>query len=334
MKVEDVTSALEIAKEVISKEGLALLSLSEKLGPGFAEAVEGILKTKGRVIVSGVGKSGIAANKIAATFTSTGTPSFFIHPVEAVHGDLGLVTSEDTVLFVSKSGESDELCELLPVVKRLGPLIICITESRKSSLGRACNIVIETGRVEEACPFDLVPTTSTTAALALGDALAIALLRKRGLKKEDFAFFHPGGAIGRIMRLRVGDIMRKGDEVPIVTEDETMKGAILEIMKKRLGVTTVVDREGKLTGIVTDGDIKRILVQNEDIMKLRVGDVKTVGPRTIGEDELVATAVRLMEDNAPGPITSLVVVDEHMVPVGLLHMHDCLKARQAPRFSR
>jgi arabinose-5-phosphate isomerase len=323
------SSALEVAREVLKTEGEAVLSLAGRLGPEFADAVEKIRSCRGRVVMTGVGKSGIIAEKIASTLTSTGTPAFFIHPGDAAHGDLGIVGTDDVVIFVSKSGEAAELVHLLPALKRLGVVLIVITARRDSPLAGASDCVIDTGAMTEACPFDLVPTTSTTCALAVGDAMAIALLKIKGFTREDFAFVHPGGVLGRMLNLSVGDVMHTGDAMPRVGEDVSMKDAILEIMNKRLGMTTVVDARGRLAGVITDGDIKRILIMSPDIFKVRVGDVMTRNPRSIRKDELVAAAVKKMEENRPSPITSLVVVNPEGEPEGVIHLHDCLRARES-----
>ena len=319
-------SALEVALQVLRAEGEAVLAMAGRLGPEFADAVEKIHTCRGRVVMTGVGKSGIIAEKIASTLTSTGTPAFFIHPGDAAHGDLGIVGTDDVVIFVSKSGEAAELVHLLPALKRLGVVLITITARADSPLSKASDCVIDTGAVTEACPFDLVPTTSTTCALAVGDAMAIALLKLKGFTREDFAFVHPGGVLGRMLNLGVQDVMHAGDAMPRVGEDVSMKDAVLEIMNKRLGMTTVVDARGKLSGVVTDGDFKRILLKSPDIFKVRVGDVMTRNPRTIRRDELVAAAVKKMEENKPSPITSLVVVNSDGEPEGVIHLHDCLRA--------
>jgi len=319
-------STIETARHVLRAEGEAVLSLAERLGAHFEKAVETILSCKGRVIVTGVGKSGIVASKIAATLTSTGTPSVFIHPGDAAHGDIGIVGTNDVVVFVSKSGETAELAQLLPVLKRLGVPLISITARKDSPVALASDSVIETGVISEACPFDLVPTTSTTCALAVGDALAVTLLKKKGFTREDFAFVHPGGVLGQMLNLRVEDVMHTGDELPVVSEDVSMKDAILEIMDKRLGVTTVVDSQGKLSGIVADGDIKRILLKSSDIFSVKVGDVMSRNPRTVDREELIASAVKKMEENRPSPITCLVIVRPSGEPQGIIHLHDCLRA--------
>ncbi len=319
-------SGVEIARGVLKTEGEAILSLAERLGADFEGAVNRIFACKGRVIVTGAGKSGIVASKIAATLTSTGTPSVFIHPGDAAHGDIGIVDTNDVVLFVSKSGETAELAQLLPVLKRLGVPLISITAQRESPVARASDFVVETGAVSEACPFDLVPTTSTTCALAIGDALAVTLLRRKGFTREDFAFVHPGGVLGQMLNLRVEDVMHTGDELPVVSQDVSMKDAIVEIMDKRLGVTAVVDSQGKLSGIVTDGDIKRILLKSSDIFNVKVGEVMSREPRTVGREELIAGAVKKMEENKPSPITCLVITAPSGEPEGIIHLHDCLRA--------
>lgn len=322
-----LTSALEIAKKVLRTEGEAILSLAETIGSEFEQAVERIFASRGRVIVTGVGKSGLIASKIAATLTSTGTPAFFIHPGDAAHGDIGVVEKSDVVIFVSKSGETSELLQLLPVLKRLGVTLISITAARNSPIARASDCVLDTGAISEACPFDLVPTTSTTCALVVGDALAIALLKLKGFTREDFAFVHPGGVLGQMLNLKVEDVMHSGNELPEVRENVSMKDAIVEIMNKRLGMTSVVNEQGKLAGIVTDGDIKRILIKSPDIFRLKVGDVMSRNPRTIARTELVAAAVKKMEENLPSPITCLMVVSSSGKPEGVIHLHDCLRAR-------
>ncbi len=321
-------SAMEVAKQVVEAEGRAVLSLAGRLGPDFGEVVDRVYSCKGRVVVTGVGKSGIVAEKIASTLTSTGTPAFYIHPGDAAHGDIGIVGKSDIVIFVSKSGETAELIQLLPVLKRLGATLVTITARKESPLARASECTIDTGALTEACPFDLVPTSSTTCALVVGDALAIALLKIKGFTREDFAFVHPGGLLGHMLNLRVEDVMHAGDGLPRVGEGVSMKDAIVEIMDKRLGMTTVIDADGRLAGIITDGDIKRILIRAPDIFRVKVRDVMTRNPRTVRRDELVATAVKKMEENKPSPITSLVVVGPSGKPEGVVHLHDCLRARE------
>lgn len=317
---------IETAREVFEIEREALRGLSERVGEAFAEAVMQILALRGSLIVCGVGKSGIVARKIAATFASTGTPAVFLHPAEAAHGDIGAVGERDIVLAVSKSGEGEELALIMPVIRSLGVPIICITGNTRSSLAKASNIVLDAGVEREACPMDIVPTASTTAALAMGDALAVAVLKEKDLDHRRFAHFHPGGALGRRLLLRVIDVMHTGDELPAVGVDRSMQDAIYEIANKRLGMTTVVDGEGKLAGVLTDGDLKRILLRRHDILTANVTEVMTRTPRTIASDELVATALEQMETGGPSPITSLIIVDGDGRPEGVIHIHDCLKA--------
>lgn len=323
--------ALETARAVIRIEAEGIARLEERLGDEFGRAVETMVtcvEAGGKIIVTGVGKSGIIAKKIAATMNSTGTTAFFMHPVEAVHGDLGMVNSGDVVVAISKSGKSDELAALLPTFKRLGTGIVALTGDMGSDLARESAVALDVSVDKEACPFDLVPTASTSCALAMGDALAVAIFVRRGLKAEHFAFHHPGGSLGKRLLLTVGDIMHVGDEIPLVGENATMREALIEIIEKRLGVTGVTDGDGKLVGIVTDGDIKRILMGHPDVRDIRdieVGTVMTRNPRTIGAEELVAKAIQTMEADAGRLITSLMIVDPDGRPTGIVHMHDCLR---------
>lgn len=313
-------------KAVLQVEGDAVRALADRLGGSFAQAVRTIVSSRGTLVVSGVGKSGIVARKIAATFASTGTQAVFLHPADAAHGDIGIVGPEDVVIVVSKSGEGDELLRILPVLRALGVSVIAITGAPGSTLGRQAHVVLDAGVEREACPLDFVPTASTTAALSLGDALAVAVLEEKRIDHDTFAFCHPGGALGRRLLLRVRDVMHAGDDLPLVTDDALMKDAICEIVNKRLGLVTVADREGMLVGIITDGDLKRILMRRADILDARVREVMTRNPKTIGGDELVATALERMETVAATPITSLVVLSGDGRPEGVIHIHDCLKA--------
>jgi arabinose-5-phosphate isomerase len=322
----DPARVAEWGREVLEAEGAAILDLKERIGKDFERAVQLLLEVQGQVLTSGVGKSGLVAKKIAATLTSTGTPANFVHPVDAIHGDLGIVSERDGAILLSKSGETPELLGLLPAFRRRGVSIITITCHPDSSLGRGSDCVLDLGRLREACPEDLVPTTTTTAALALGDALAIVLLRMKGFTREDFAFLHPGGVLGRIAMLRVSELMHHGPALPSVGEDATLHEALLEILNKRLGMTTVVDRKGTLRGVLTDGDLKRILLQGAADLGQPVSKVMSRAPRVIEEDALIAQAVRRMEENEGGAITSLVVVDERGAPRGVIHLHDCLGA--------
>lgn len=317
---------LAVARDVLTRESDALRTVAERLDSSFVRAVELLEAASGRIIVCGVGKSGLVGAKIAATLTSTGTPAFFLHPTDALHGDLGIVSGQDVLLAISKSGRSAELLHLLPYVQRRGTPVIAIVESAKTPLAESAAVVIELGKIEEACSLDLVPTSSTTAAMAVGDALAVALFRRRGLTPEDFAFIHPGGLIGRQVARQVRDLMHGGDRLPRIAESATLRDALLEIVDKGLGVTTVVDGAGKLLGILTDGDLKRILLgpHGDGALKEPVARFMSSAPRVIAPDALVAAAVRLMEERRPGAVTSLVVVEADR-PVGIIHLHDCLR---------
>lgn len=314
-----------IAREVLAREAETLTRVAGRLGDSFRLAVETLESASGRVIVTGVGKSGLIGGKIAATLTSIGSPAFFLHPTEALHGDLGIVGPGDSVLAISRSGRSAELLELLPFLRRLGARIVALVQTADSPLGRVADVVVELGPVEEACSLDLVPTSSTTAALAVGDALAVALLRRRGLTAEDFAVVHPGGVIGRTASRRVADLMRSGDTMPSVPETATLRIALAEIVDKGLGITVLVDPAGELAGVLTDGDLKRILLgpDGDGVLAQPVSRFMHRTPRTITVDAPIAAAVREMETRRPGAVTSLVVV-EGSRPVGVLHLHDCL----------
>ena len=294
---------IDIARAVFRDEIEGLKEVQAHLDASFHRAVDAIYKCRGRLIISGVGKSGLIAKKIAATLTSTGTPSFYLHPVDAVHGDLGLVSSEDVVLIISKSGASDELRQLLPALGRLNVTIIAMTGSGSSYLAEHSDIVLDTHVKREACALDLAPTTSTTASLVLGDALANALVKRRGFQKEDFARFHPSGILGKKLTLRVQELMRTGDDVPIVDLNTGLKEALIEITAKRVGCVGVVDEDNKLCGIITDGDLKRILVREPNALDLAVSAVMTRNPKTIGATVLAADALSAMEINPSGPIT-------------------------------
>ncbi len=314
------------ARRVLEIECEAVRGLSGRVGESFAAAVRAILESPGTVVMLGVGKSGIIARKIAATLASTGTQATFLHPADAAHGDVGMVSGGDVVIAVSKSGEGSELLRIMPVLRDLGVTIVAITGNPESSLATRADIVLDAGVEREACPMDLVPTASTTAALALGDALAVVVLQEKRVDREVLAAFHPGGALGRRLRLKVRDVMHTGDGLPVVPEGARMKDAIVEIANKRLGVTTVADEAGRLVGIITDGDLKRIIMAEHDILEVRVDEVMTRNPRTIGRDELVAAALEKMEAMPPSPITSLIIVDADGRPEGVIHIHDCLKA--------
>lgn len=319
--------ALDIAREVVRIEAAAVASLEAKLGAEFEHAVELLAGCLGKVIVSGVGKSGLIGRKIAATLTSTGTPAVFLHPGDAMHGDAGLFASGDVALFLSKSGATEELLALLPYLERLGlPLVVVVTQPG-SPLARRANAALTLGPVAEACPHDLTPTTSVTLTQVVGDCIAIALMARRGFAAEDFRFLHPGGVIGHSAARRVGELMHAGEGLPRVGLATPLREVMLEIMNKRLGITTVVDDSGTLAGVITDGDFKRMLLKHADPWGLTAADLLSPRPSTIGADALVASAVRLMEERPEGPITALVAIDEARRPIGVLHLHDCLRSR-------
>jgi arabinose-5-phosphate isomerase len=317
---------IEIAKTVFRDEIEGLEQVGTTIDESFHNAVEAIYRCRGKLIIFGVGKSGLIAKKIAATLTSTGTPSFYLHPVEAAHGDLGLVSRDDVVVFLSKSGMSDELRPLLPSLRRLGVTIIAMTGNPKSLLTEHSDIVLNTQVDREACALDLAPTTSTTVALVMGDALASALMKRRGFRPEDFARFHPSGILGKRLTLRVKELMRTEDAVPLVTSGTALKDALFEMMNKAVGCVGVIDGDGVLCGIITDGDLKRILVRKPDAMNAPVEAVMTRNPKTIGPEVLVSTALNRMEMNASGPLTMYFITDEDGRPTGILHIHDILKA--------
>ncbi len=314
---------IEKAKEVIRKEAEAILNLEKKINSEFQKAVEIILKCRGRVIVTGIGKSGIIGKKIAATLNSTGTAALFLHPVEGLHGDLGLVRRDDVVIAITKSGETEELQQLFPLFKRLGVPIISLTGSPGSQTAEKSDVVIDVSVDEEACPNNLVPTSSTTAALVMGDALAIALLEERHFSTEDFALLHPGGYLGKRLLLKVKDVMHTGASIPMVSEDANMKEVILEMTSKRFGATTVVNDKKELVGIFTDGDLRRLVERTEEIFKLKAREVMIRNPKTIEEEALAAKALNRMEFFN---ITCLIVPNGNKEPVGILHLHDLLKA--------
>jgi arabinose-5-phosphate isomerase len=317
------SSIIEKGKEVIRIEAAAVAALEERINGNFAKAVDLIFQSNGRVVVTGMGKSGIIGRKISATLSSTGTPSVFMHPSDAIHGDLGMVTQDDVVICISKSGDTDEVQQLLPRFKQLGVKIISLIGNESSSIGKQSDVVLDVSVKEEACPHDLAPTSSTTATLAMGDALAITLLQLRKFTKEDFAFFHPGGNLGKQLLLKVEAMMITGKEIPMVNEHVSLSQAIVEISSKRLGATCVVNDDGIMQGILTDGDLRRLLQRTSDIANLTAGEVMTKNPKVIQKDILAARALAIMESFK---ITQLVVVDNQRRPVGMLHLHDLVEA--------
>ena len=319
---------LKRAADVLRIEADGIISIIERLDDSFLRAIELLAGCSGKVVVTGMGKSGLICRKIAATLASTGTPSFFLHSGDAVHGDLGMVMKGDVVLAVSNSGETDEILKLLPHCRFLGLKLIVMTGNADSTLAKAADVVVNVGVKEEACPLGLAPTASTTAALAMGDALAVVLLEHKGFKEEDFAVRHPGGILGRRLLLRVEDLMHRGSELPIVRFDTAIKEALFEITDKRLGVTGVVDKQGNLVGIITDGDLRRGLqTHGTEIFSKSAQQVMTLAPRTIAKDALASEALARMEQNTPRPITSLFVLDfQSKTPIGVIHLHDIFKA--------
>lgn len=316
--------ALDLAREVLNTEAAAVLVLASRLDDSFLHALDVILRCEGRVIVSGMGKSGHIARKIAATLSSTGTPAYFVHPAEASHGDLGMITNTDVIIALSYSGESQELMAIVPAIKRQGAKLISITGAPASSLATAADVHLNASVDKEACPMGLAPTASTTAALALGDALAVALLDAKGFGKEDFARSHPGGSLGRRLLTHVRDIMRSGERLPMVGENAMLSDAIMEISRKGLGMTAIVDAGQRVLGIYTDGDLRRTLEKKLDFSSTPVRDVMSANPRCIAPDNLAAEAVQVMEEHN---ISQMLVVDERHRLVGALNMHDLLHAK-------
>ena len=314
------TPSLELARKVLRIEAAAILGLVDRLGDDFERALQLLFECRGRVIVTGMGKSGIICRKMAATLSSTGTSAFFLHPAEAIHGDLGAIREDDVVVALSHSGETEELVRLLESIRRIGARVISITGSPRSTLGKAADVTLDCGIAEEACPMNLVPTASTTAALALGDALAMTLLVRKGFREEQFASFHPGGKLGRKL-MTVEGVMVKGDAAPRVRLTAVMPDVIHEMSSKRLGMTCVVDSDGRLEGVFTDGDLRRLMVARPPnaVMALTAGEAMTPRPQTIRRDLLAVEALRVMETHK---ITSVVVVDERRGVEGVVHLHD------------
>jgi arabinose-5-phosphate isomerase len=315
------------AKKVLTIEAKAVAALVDRIDDRFVKAVNLVLKCRGRVVVTGMGKSGLIGKKIAATLASTGTPALFLHPAEGIHGDLGMVTRGDTVIALSNSGETEEIERMLPSLKRLGIKIIAFTGNPESTLAKNSDVVIDVGVEEEACPLGLAPTASTTATLAMGDALAVVLLEQRGFKEEDFACFHPGGALGKKLLLRVRDLMHTGDAIPLVSEETVIKDAIYEISSKKMGITAVLNAEGRLVGVISDGDLRRWMEKTEksgeNLLTKKAKDIMTRKPKVSNKDSLAAEAVAVMEKNS---ITCLIVSDNDARPEGVIHLHDLLKA--------
>jgi arabinose-5-phosphate isomerase len=320
-----VSRLIQQAREVLQIEAQGVLDLIERIGPEFEQAVEMILNSKGRVIFTGIGKSGIVGRKIMATLNSTGTPSLFLHPVEAVHGDLGVVTADDIVIAISNSGYTKELVNILPILKNLGVKLIAFCGDPESPLAKESHLFINVGVEREACPLGLAPTTSTTAALAMGDALAVVLINRKQFNRKDFKRFHPGGSLGDRLSIKIKEVMFTGDRIPLVALDQTVRETIFEIDKKKLGASLVVDNSLVLLGIVTDGDIRRALLHWKDIMGLKVAKIMSKSPKMIDEEKKVSEAVTLMEHNA---ITVLPIVDKLKRVKGVVHLHGLLGGRE------
>jgi len=315
---------IEYGRDAILKEAEAIRELAARLDESFARAVRLILDCRGRVIVSGMGKSGLIGKKIAATFSSIGIASFFLHAAEGVHGDLGLVRSDDILIAISKSGATEELHQILPAIKRLGVQSILLTGQTGSPLAAKCDIVLDCSVKEEACPNNLVPTSSSTVALVMGDALAVALLHERGFTPEDFAFLHPGGSLGRRLLMKVEDMMHVNSEMPIVSPDTPVADMMVEMTGKRLGSVMVADSNGRLVGIFTDGDLRRLVQKEKNFLDRTTGEVMVADPKTVNPDAILDKALAIMEKYS---ITSLPVVDENHRPTGIVHLHDILKSK-------
>lgn len=319
----DIEKICELGRAVIETEAKMISNLSSRIDATFAKACQHLHDCEGRIAVMGVGKSGHIGKKIAATLASTGSPAFFIHPSEAKHGDMGMLTKKDVLIALSNSGESEEIVCILPFIKRLGIPLIALTGRPTSSLAKAATINLDVSVEKEACPLGLAPTSSTTAALVMGDALAMALLEKRGFTENDFAVSHPGGALGRKLLLRVEEIMHKNEYIPIISKSATLKDALVSMTQKKLGMTTIVDDHGALIGIFTDGDLRRAFDSKIDIHQTEIHHIMTKNPKTITHDLLAAEALSIMEKSK---ITALVVADDKMRPIGVLHIHDLLRA--------
>ena len=318
-----INSIHDLAMEVLQIEADSILKLKDRIGKDFEKAIDILYDCKGRVIVTGMGKSGHIGRKIAATLSSTGTPSYFLHPAESTHGDSGLITRDDVVIAISNSGETAELMNLLPLIERFGVKMIAMTGKKESTLGKKSDVVLDVSVEKEACPLGKAPTASTTATLAMGDAVAICLLKKRGFTEEDFLMFHPSGALGRGVLYHVSDLMITGERIPVLSENTSFLDTIQFISDKKLGCAIMIDKEGVMTGILTDGDIRRTLLKYNNPSSLITKDVMTKNPKVIQATDLAAKALHIMEKHS---ITSLAVCDSENKPVGLVHIHDLLKA--------
>ncbi len=322
-QLSNANAVTDIARNVLAIEAAAVSALAARLDASFVAAHQLLLNCRARVVVTGMGKSGHIANKIASTLASTGTPAFFLHPAEASHGDLGMITDDDVVLALSNSGESPEILAIIPFLKRRGIALVAMTGKPSSTMAGEATVHLDTSVEKEACPLNLAPTASTTATLALGDALAISLLEARGFSEEDFARTHPGGALGKRLLIRIADLMHSGERLPSVTESASLQDALLEMTRKGLGATAVIDASNKLIGIFTDGDLRRTLEKNADLRGVKIADVMTRNPRTMAADKLAAEAAQTMQQRK---ITCVLIVDEGNRLVGALHTHDLMRA--------
>lgn len=318
-----LSKIIDTAREVLDIEAKAIIRLKENIGEDFDKAIETLYNCKGRVIVTGMGKSGIIGKKIAATMSSTGTPTYFLHPAESTHGDSGVITRNDVIIAISNSGETQELMNLLPLIKRFGCPLIGMTGNINSTLGKTSDVVLDISVEREADTLGKAPTSSTTATLAMGDAIAVCLMKKKGFTKEDFLMFHPSGKLGKGLTYKVKDLMITGEKMPVVKDSESFTGVIRTISDYKLGMAMIVDSDGILSGVLTDGDIRRTIIKHNDISSLQVKDVMTANPKRITEDAYAASALNLMEKFS---ITALAVVDERNIPTGVIHVHDLLRA--------
>lgn len=323
MTVMTINKINELAKEVLEIEANSILRLKNNIGDEFDKAIDILYNCKGRVIVTGMGKSGLIGKKIAATMSSTGTPSYFLHPAESTHGDSGVITRNDVIIAISNSGETQELMNLLPLIKRFGCEMIGMTGNLNSTLAKTSEVVLDISVEREACPLGKAPTASTTATLAMGDALAVCLMEKKGFTKEDFLMFHPSGKLGKGLTYKVKDLMITGDKMPIVNSDDSFTSVIKSISEHKLGMAMIIDSDKKLAGVLTDGDIRRTIIKHSDTSGLKVKDVMTLNPKNITSEAYAASALNLMEKYS---ITALAVVDDNNVPVGVIHVHDLLRA--------
>ena len=323
MSVMSLSKIIESAKEVLEIEANSILRLKDSIGEEFDKAIEILYNCKGRVIVTGMGKSGLIGKKIAATMSSTGTPAYFLHPAESTHGDSGVITRNDVIIAISNSGETQELMNLLPLIKRFGCPMIGMTGNINSTLGKTSDVVLDISVEKEADTLGKAPTASTTATLAMGDALAVCLMQEKGFTKEDFLMFHPSGKLGKGLTYKVRDLMITGERMPIVSENESFQSVIKTISDYKLGMAMIVNSSKQLTGVLTDGDIRRTIIKHSDTSSLSVSEVMTSNPKRITEDAYAASALNLMEKYS---ITALAVVDENNIPVGVIHVHDLLRA--------